>query len=378
MEKFILKTITNDDIEKELAQIGFDEGYKFVASDKFKYKNIKIYNLSSAQANILKQTALSYGADCATHREVIRGGINESDVILGGSVSQIKKIADKLNQQPFNLKTLGAELNKLIKSERKVNTKLAGILNVTPDSFSDGGKYIEPINAQKHLIQLINDGADIIDIGAESTKPFSTGVSAQTQIERLKPILEFIQKENIKIPISIDTRSSEVADFALNNGASVINDVSGFDYDKNLADVVAKYKAGVIIQHSQGTPETMQISPKYTNVVEEIYFSLKNKIEYAKQLGIDNVIADVGIGFGKTKDDNFELINRIEEFYTLNVPMMVGISRKSLLGIKEDNNELKDSLSLALSYPLIQKGVDYLRVHNVKLHKTLLNSLNSD
>ena len=374
MTDFLVKELVNNDIESELHKIGFDEGYCSKASEKFRYKNLKIFDLTPEQANILKQTALSVGADCGTHREVIRGKIEKSDVILGGSFSQLKKIADKLKFQPFKLKTLGTEISNILIQKRTQKTKLVGILNITPDSFSDGGKYIEPTNAQKHLIELIQDGADIIDIGAESTKPYSSDVLPDEQINRLKPILTFIQKENIKTPISIDTRSSVVADFVLNNGVAIINDVSGFDYDKKLAEVVSKYGAGIIIQHSKGAPQNMQVNPKYEDVVEEVYLSLKNKIEYAQSLGIKNIIADVGIGFGKTKEDNYELLNRIEEFYSLNYPIMVGVSRKSLLGIKEDNNELKDVLTLAISYPLILSRVDYLRVHNVKLHKILLDN----
>ena len=376
MQDFFIREITNKNIETELQQIGFDEGYHTIAADKFKYKNFKIYNLSPAQANIIKQTALTAGADCATHREVIRGNIELSDAILGGSISEIRKISEKLKNQPFKLGEIGKELCKQAITERNVKTKLAGILNVTPDSFSDGGKYIKPINAQKHLIQMIEDGADIVDIGAESTRPYSSAVSPEEQIERLKPILKFIQDENIKTTISIDTRSSAVAEFVLDNGATVINDVSGFNYDIKLPNVIAKYNAGIILQHSKGNPENMQNKPDYINVVEEVYLSLKNKIEYAKSLGIKNIIADIGIGFGKSKEHNFELLNRIEEFFSLNCPVMVGISRKSLLGVTNNDNDLKDSLSLALSYPLIQKGVDFLRVHNVKLHNSLLNTLN--
>lgn len=375
MGHFSAKVIANTDIEKELSQIGFDEGYRYAVSDKFKYINIKIFDLSPAQANILKQTALSLGTDCATHRDVITGKVDKSNAILGGSYNELKKISEKLKKQPFKLGELGNLIIELIDTKTSGRTKLAGILNITPNSLSDGGKYIEPVEAQKHLIELINDGADIIDIGAESTRPFSEAVSAEEQITRLKPVLEFIRKENIKTPISVDTRSSKVAEYVLNNGVQIINDVSGFDYDNKLAEVVAKYNAGVIIQHSKGTPENMQLLPQYEDVVEEIYFSLKNKIEYARNLGIKNIIADVGIGFGKTKENNYELINRAEEFFSLNCPLMYGVSRKSLLGVKENDNELKDALTLGVSYPLVQKGVDYLRVHNVKLHKAFLNSL---
>ena len=249
--------------------------------------------------------------------------------------------------------------------------RVMGILNVTPDSFSDGGIYYEPKSAIEHAYKLIQDGADIIDIGAESTRPFSEEIYAEEQIQRLKPVLSALN--DINIPISIDTRNAKVADFALNNGATIINDVSGLDYDERMAGVALKYNAAVIIQHSKGTPQDMQINPKYNDVVEEVYLNLYEKIKFAQSKGIEKIIADIGIGFGKTKEDNFKLLNRIDDFKSLNLPLMVGISRKSLLGITDNNNDLKDTLSLALSYPLILKGVDYLRVHNVKLHKQLLN-----
>ena len=251
-------------------------------------------------------------------------------------------------------------------------TKIVGILNVTPDSFSDGGLYTDIKSAQKHLISMINDGADVIDIGAESTRPYSEEVPAEEQIKRLTPILKFIKSENLKTLTSVDTRSSIVAEFALDNGVNIINDVSGFDYDSLMPKIISKYQAQVIIQHSQGLPNNMQNNPTYSDVVEEIYKSLQSKLHLATDAGIKNIILDVGIGFGKSQKDNFEILNRIEEFYSLNSPIMVGVSRKSLLGLSNSNdNTLKDSLTLAISYPLIQKGVDYLRVHNVRLHKML-------
>ena len=374
MADFVLKEFIGNNIEQELESIGFDKAYQSKAADKFRYKNIKIYSLSVAQANILKQTALIFGADCAVNREVITGRAEKSDVILCGSFSQLRKIAQKLQSQPFRLAKLGEDILSLLETPKKKQTKLAGILNVTPDSFSDGGKYINSDDAIKHLAELIEDGADIIDIGAESTRPGALPVSANEQILRLKPILNFIQKENLKIPISIDTRSSEVADFALNTGASIINDVSGFDYDVRLADIISSYNAGVILQHSNGTPDVMQNNPVYANVMEDIYFSLKNKIEFAKSKNIQKIIIDPGIGFGKTKEDNLMILSRFQEFSTLGCPIMLGVSRKSFLGVIEDDN-LKDALTLAVSYPLMAAGVDYLRVHNIKLHKSLLTKI---
>ena len=304
MSDFILKEVSN--IKNELEQIGFDSSYLLQAENKFRYKNIKIFNLSVAQANILKQTALIFGADCAVNRNVITGNIAQSDVILCGSYSQLKKIASKLMSQPFKLAILGKNiLNFLEPQVRK--TKLVGILNVTPDSFSDGGKYLDKTSAENHFMQLLEDGADLIDIGAESTRPNSEAVSCEEQIERLKSIIEFAQKENLTDKVSVDTRSSEVADFVLNHGIKIINDVSGFDYDKKMPDVIAKYQAAVIIQHSTARTEDYK---EFENIMETLFFSLKTKAESAQAQGITNIIIDPGIGFGKNKKDNFIILDK--------------------------------------------------------------------
>lgn len=374
MHDFVLKEIITDDIVSEIKKIGFDNSYVHKGSEKFEYKNIKIYSLTPAQANIIKQTAISTGCDCATHREVITGKIENSDCIIGGSLSQIKKIGHKLQYQPFGLKELGKKLQDIAESKKKFKTKIAGILNLTSNSFSDGGLYDSFDSATKHLLEMVSDGADIIDIGAESTKPYSTPVLADIQLEKLLPILEFAKNKTI---ISIDTRSSVVAEECIKAGAHIINDVSGLEYDKNMASVVSKYGVKVIIQHSKGTPENMQDSPHYESLIDDIYLSLKNKIDFAVSEGIlkENIIIDVGIGFGKTRKDNFEIIRRIEEFYSLGCPVMLGLSRKSLLNMPEEDNFTKDVYSLALNTLAVERKVDYLRVHNVKLHKNLLNML---
>lgn len=374
MKKFIVKKIDFYKIEEELKNIGFDISYLMNAKNKYQYLNLKIFGLTLPQANILKQTALTVGADCAVHRDVLTANIEKTDCILGGSISQILKISDKLKNQPFSMKVLADVIEERIKTEEKITPKLVGILNLTKNSFSDGGQFYDFSSAVEHLHQLIDEGADIIDIGAESTKPFSEPVSANDQLEKIEPILNYIQKSNINVPISIDTRSSEVALRTIDLGASIINDVSGFDFDKNLVNVVSSTGKKVIIQHSQGTPENMQIKPKYENLVDEIYLSLQNKVEFAQQKGIlkDNIIIDVGIGFGKTKEQNFELIRRIDEFKSIGCEIMLGISRKSLLDMKDETNEVKDIYTTALSSLAIERNVDYLRVHNVKMHKALI------
>ena len=369
MQDFVLKRIVSDNICSEIESVGFDKSYSKQASSKYRYINIKIFGLTIPQANILKQTALSVGADCATHRETITAKIDFTDCILGGSVSQIRKIAEKLKFQPFRLLEFT--------SAEKVSTctKIMGILNLTDNSFSDGGVYLNYDKACQHILQMIQDGADIIDIGAESTKPYSNCVEADVQLSRILPVLDFIIKNNIKIPISIDTRSAVVAEKCIKAGASIINDVSGLDYDENMADVVSQAGVKVIIQHSKGTPENMQDHPVYTNLMDEIFLSLNKKIEYAIKKGIkkESIIIDPGIGFGKSREDNFEILKRIDEFQSFNCPVMLGVSRKSLLNMECENNFTKDIYTVALNTLAVEKKVDIIRVHNVKLHKALLD-----
>lgn len=374
MHDFIFKEIKNSNIKTELSKIGFDKSYIHKACEKYVYKNIKIFSLTPAQANILKQTALSVGADCATHREVITGRVEKSDCIVGATLSQIKKIAEKLQFQPFGLKELGEKLDEFCKTQTQYETKIVGILNITDNSFSDGGLYNDFEKSKEHLLQMIEEGADIIDIGAESTKPYSSAVEPDKQIEKLLPVVEFAKG---KIPVSIDTRSAEVAEECIKAGAEIINDVSGFDYDKNLVDVIAKYEVKIVIQHSNGTPENMQDAPVYENFVDEIYFDLKRKINFAISKGVkkENIIIDPGIGFGKTRENNFEIIKRLEELKGLGCPVMLGISRKSLLNMANEDNHTKDIFTTALNALAVEHGADYLRVHNVKMHKQLLSLL---
>lgn len=384
MSDFILKNVEGL-VEHELESIGFDKSYLLKAVEKFEYKNIKIFALSIPQANILKQTALSVGADCAVHRETITCKVEITDCVLGGSYSQLRKIAQKLKKQPFKLSKLAdlIEQNldfklKPIEIKGKVfdftKPYIVGVLNLTPDSFSDGGEFLDVEAAKKHFLQMIEDGADIIDIGAESTKPFSTPVSSDVQLERLLPILEFIESSGIQTPISIDTRSAEVAQKCVEAGADIINDVSGLEFDAKMAEIIAKSGVPVIIQHSKGMPENMQVNPTYENLMDEVFFELKKKTDFAIEKGVkpENIIIDAGIGFGKTKEHNLEILRRIGELKALNYPIMLGISRKSFLSMPDSTNEEKDIFTLALNATLLDK-VNFIRVHNVKLHKQLLS-----
>ena len=376
MQKFYFKQLYNTDLRKELNEVGFDKSYIDKAVSKFEYKIFKIYNLNCAQANIIKQTALSVGTDCATNKNVITGNIDFSDCILGGSVSQLQKIAHKLQLQPFKLKELGIMLEKNLSNIKLPKTKIVGILNITTNSFSDGGKYYDFNDSVKHLHKLIEDGADVIDIGAESTKPYSTPVSDKDQLKKLLPILEYIKDNNINTPISIDTRSSIVAQECISAGANIINDVSGFDFDNKIVDVISNNEnTKIIIQHSLSTPDVMQNCPTYKDVIKDIFENLKLKIEYAVSSGIDknNIIIDPGIGFGKTKEHNLQIIKHWQEFKSLELPILIGISRKSFLEMQDCSNEEKDTQTLAVNSVLMSQNIDYIRVHNVKIHKIFQN-----
>lgn len=371
----------------ELSKIGFDKTYVKKGLEKHEFETVKIYGLTPAQGNILKQTALITGTDCAVHRETITGKIDHSDCILSGSLSQFRKIAQKLQNQPFKLFELGKELeaslfeplgtlkirNRLFEWEKQ--TYIMGIVNVTPDSFSDGGEYLETENAAQHAFSLINEGADIIDIGGESTRPYAQETSVDEEISRVIPLIETIREKNKKIIISIDTRNAKTAKAALKAGADIINDVSACDWDKEMTDVVKTFNCPIILNHSKGTPKEMQENTTYIDAADEVYEYLEKKIDVLCDLGIEkrNLIVDPGIGFGKNTEQNYELIKKIKEFKSLGCALLAGHSRKTFLQktLNTKENEILDIGTNAVSAFLIKEKVNILRVHNVKNLKIL-------
>ena len=254
---------------------------------------------------------------------------------------------------------------------------LMGIVNVTPDSFSDGGRYTQIDTALAHIEQLEKDGAHSIDLGAESTRPGAIPVDSDTEITRLKEVLNNC---NTTLPISIDTQKATVAEWALNHGASLINDVSGLR-DPNMASVIAQANCPIVIMHMQGEPKTMQNRPNYHNILEEITLFFQEKIDYASQLGIQKIILDPGIGFGKTLEHNLEILANIHTFHSLGYPIMIGTSNKSFIGTLCNTNP-QDRLAGTLSSCLtaLQNNVQLFRVHDVKNHHhafTIWNQIKS-
>ena len=244
---------------------------------------------------------------------------------------------------------------------------IMGILNVTPDSFSDGGKYFEKNSAINYALKMIDNGADIIDIGGESTRPFADPVSLEEEISRVIPVIEGIRKES-DICISIDTTKSQVANAALNSGACIINDVSAMEVDPLMIGVAIKFDCPLIIMHMKGTPKNMQDNPQYESLISDIKKYLLDRAEFIISKGINpkKIVIDPGIGFGKTVENNFEIINNLNHFATMDFPVMLGASRKSFIGISLDLPE-EDRLegSLAANVIGLQNGAKIFRVHDV-------------
>jgi len=392
MNNFYIRKISPQSAEKVIEDIGFDKSYIQQALKKYGFNLHKICNLSCPQATIIKQLALSAGADAAIHREVITCKVDKTDLLLGCTPAQLDIICKKLKPQPFSLSKIADQLLNMAKKESPQPVKIRnrvfdwteksyimGVLNVTPDSFSDGGKYFQPEKAVEQARELINFGADIIDIGGESTRPFSKEVDPEEELARVIPVIKDIRSFDREIPISIDTRHAEVAKEALKQGADIINDISGLEWDENMPATAAEAGGPVIIMHSLGSPETMQENPVYEeNVVDAVYKELFRKIQKAIDSGIkpENIIIDPGIGFGKTLEHNIELINRVEEFRSLGYPVLVGVSRKSVISkIIDVPPEEREEANIALNSYLISKGVNIIRVHDVYRHSKAVRVL---
>ena len=241
-----------------------------------------------------------------------------------------------------------------------------GVLNLTPDSFSDGGKFNDKSKGAKHALQMFRAGANIIDVGGESTRPGSKSINVKLEWSRINKIIKFLCK---KLPISLDTRKAEIMEKGIKQGIKIINDVSGLTYDTETINILKKYKIPFVIHHSKGKPENMQIRPFYKNELLDIYDFFKNKIKFLRSIGIkhNNIIIDPGIGFGKNLKHNMNLISNISIFHTLGFPILVGNSRKrfikELSGKNDSNNRIGGTV--ASSIYLMMQGVQILRIHDV-------------
>lgn len=371
--------IDNEKTAKEyIRSTGCDVTGMNLMASKAVYRTVKLIGVTAAAANIIKQELLAVGGDAAVHRGIMDATAAESDMLLMGTVKQYQRLIKKLRMYSFMLPEIaesisgvlvnmeGRPVRELRCRSKKITlgerTIVMGILNLTPDSFSDGGKFDNLDAAVEQAKRLVDEGADIVDVGAESTRPQAARVSAQEEISRIRPVLERLVGE-IPVPISVDTYKSETARAALEMGAEIINDVWGCKKDAKMAQVMAQYPdVPVVLMHNQTGTE-------YQELMGDIIAGLAESVAIAEQAGVDasNIIIDPGIGFGKDTHQNLEVMRRLQEFQSLGKPVLLGTSRKSMIGKTLDLpvNERVEGTAATVTLG-ITMGVDIVRVHDVK------------
>lgn len=376
--KKLMKNINADDIGIELMV------------NKTINLSFLIYECDFYIANILKQEALACGIDACVSKNTITAKVAKTDCLVFGDVKRLYTLAGKLEKQNFkDLRELGLKFkqhldayfgNFLWQVGEKIfdltnNYLIMGILNVTPDSFYDGGKYDTVSKALFRCEQILNEKADIIDIGAVSTRPFSQIVTQDEEKKRLLPVLEEVRKRFPDVILSIDTFNSSVAKEAFNYNVSIINDISGFTFDEKMSECIAEYNFSCVIMHIKGTPKTMQENPTYSHLITEINDFFDNAIQ---KLAINNfdtkkIVLDPGIGFGKTLQHNLEIINNIESFKIFGRPILIGLSRKSFIGniLNKDVNERLFG-TIGANVASYFNGARIFRVHDVAANKDAL------
>ncbi|XPV70058.1 MAG: dihydropteroate synthase [Halarcobacter sp.] len=360
--------ISDIDAKKIYQQLGCDKSGVSILSKKSSLHTIYIKNLHVGAANILKQDALSIGADLAVPSGVIIAKDKYVDAILIATSKHLETLSRKELAQPFGLKTLALKLKTFI-STKKHPTKIMGIINANDDSFFKNSRF-KGSDAIKKIEEMIEDGASIIDIGGVSSRPGSEKVEPKEELNRLKPILDLIKEENLyeKVEFSLDSYESLVLEYALDRGFSIINDITGLQNDE-VCKLAAKYQAQVVIMHMQKDPQTMQKDPFYENVILEIDEFFSKQIDKAKSFGIEKIILDVGIGFGKNLDHNLSLLKNLKHFEHFGYELLIGASRKSMIDMLV-NTPIEQRLpgTLAIHLKSIENGASIIRCHDVKEH----------
>ncbi|MEA3227447.1 MAG: dihydropteroate synthase [Campylobacterota bacterium] len=365
-----IEKLSNDiDIKSRLKKLGVDGGGINILASKAKHHLIYISDLHVGGANILKQDALSIGADLAVPRGTVIASIQRVDCILIATQRQLETLSKKELLQPFGLRELASYLKQIVEIKKPKKVDIMGIINANDDSFFNGSRF-QGLNALKKIESMIEEGTDIIDIGAVSSRPNAPKVSSDEELSRVKPILDTIRKEGFykEKRFSIDSYEPNVISYALESGFSIVNDITGLRDDR-VSELCASYDATAIIMHMQGTPQTMQNSPKYENIIGDVYSFLESSIERAESLGVKDIVVDVGIGFGKTLEHNLALIQNLENFLMLERKILVGASRKSMIDkITPSSTEDRLAGTLAIHIEAVRNGASILRVHDVKEH----------
>ena len=378
-----------NEAERLMKEYGVTEQGVKILSPKTVFYSFILEGISSWEANIIKQHLLSLGSDSAISRDALVKDIKTSTLVFG-TKSQLQKLCQKLSVQPFNLRNIAETLSvyldnvsrenhvfeargKLIRLKKPI---VCGIINVTPDSFSGDGLLAGRSNSnslEKDVLNkvsgMIRDGAKMIDIGGESTRPFSEPIKESEEIKRIIPVLKLIRCKFKKLPISCDTYKYKVAQAAVDYGADIINDITALRKSPKISCLIKKYKLGCILMHMQANPLTMQNNPVYRDVVCDLMDFFSERLNYCRKQGISSnqIAIDPGIGFGKKLNDNLQLLKRMKAFKSFGVPVFLGVSRKSFIA-DTLNRSIGERLSgtIASSVVSILNGVSMLRVHDVR------------
>ena len=356
-------------IEKYLKELGVDSGGIGILASKASHHIIRISNLHVGAANILKQDALSVGADLAVPRGTVVAKTPYVDCILIATSRQLQALAKKELAQPFGLKEVAKKLQDVLKIKKPLSAEVMGVLNANSDSFFAASRLREGAIIEE-IEKMIQDGAAIIDVGGVSSAPNSLLVDKDEELRRVKPIFEAIKAEKFykRVKFSIDSYEPSVISCALKSGFEIVNDITGLANDE-VSRLCASNGARAIIMHMQGTPQTMQEKPEYENILDEIYSFFEKRIQRAESLGVKDIVLDVGIGFGKSLEHNLMLIKHLGHFLTLGKPLLIGASRKSMIDkISPASVEERLGGTLALHLEAVKCGASIIRAHDVKEH----------
>jgi len=379
----VLDLQSSGELRAEMAAVGVHAEAVSWLADKAQFRPVRLDNIDGRAAALLKQEMLALGADCAVHQRVAAFNAQPAGVVLLGSRRHYQRLAERLQSQPFGLEGIGREVLAAVEGfdrqdieplrcgERELalgeRTLVMGIINVTPDSFSADGLGDDVEGALEQARRFVKEGADILDVGGESTRPGSEGVSIEGELDRTLPIVEGIAQE-LDCVVSIDTSKPEVARLAVAAGATMMNDVYGLRAD-GMIEVVAHTGVPAVVMHMQGKPRDMQASPHYDDVITEIFDFLAERVEAAVAGGVDRrqLVVDPGIGFGKSVNHNLEILRRLRELRSLGLGVMVGTSRKSTIGkVLDLPVEERIFGSAATCALVIANGADIIRVHDVR------------
>ncbi|MDN5053362.1 dihydropteroate synthase [Aliarcobacter butzleri] len=360
--------ISLNDSKKFFENLGCDSGGISILSKKSKLHTLYIKDLHVGAANILKQDALSIGADLAVPNGVIIAKDKYVNALLIGTTKHFENLAKKELAQPFGLKELAKSLKDYVK-EQNYPTKIMGVLNANEDSFFKNSRF-DNSEACLKIEKMIEDGANIIDIGAVSSRPGSLPVSENIELDRLKDIVQTIYQNKYyeKVDFSIDSFSPKVIEYVLNHGFKIVNDITGLQNDE-VCKLVSKYNAQAVIMHMQNNQTNMQNNPFYEDVIVEIDDFFTKRLEKVKSFGVKDIVLDVGIGFGKTLEHNLLLLKNLEHFKHFGYELLIGASRKSMID-KITPTEVINRLpgTLAIHLESIRNGASIIRCHDVKEH----------